>query len=321
MSATAERLRARSRWSAASRCSRWAALGLLGAEPTEPDEQTKGRWARGRLFQRLVLDKLEARYGSEDVEAEPEFPWPAGEGHGDALIRSERLMIEVKSCLSLEPNDAMWTQLAGEVIFHSDADAGALYLIDPDTMAERVLPFLPTQEWEERVRGIVDEVVRAGKTEVLPPCSACTPTECRFKGCPYSEIAWEGWEPPGAIELEGEHAKLVAELFQVERSHRGAKDIAAQYEAERDEIRRQLAAILKPGVEHRAGSLRVRMTEVKPRTTYDVLSMLAGGIVSEEEIEPHRKVGAPSRRWTVKQVGDGELLVANDPDDFGDVPF
>jgi hypothetical protein len=319
VTATAERLRARSRWSAASRCPRWAALGLLGAEPSEADEQTKGRWARGRLFGGLVADKLAAKYGEDGIEREREVPWPAGELHTDVYVIEEQRAIEVKSCLSLEPTDEMWTQLAGEVIFDQEAEEGALWLIDPDTMAERAMPFLPTQEWEDRVHGIADDVVRAGKTEVLPPCTACTPSECHFKGCPYTAIAWEGWEPPAAIELEGEHAKLADELFAAERAMKGAKGIAATYEQERNEIRERLLAVLRPGVEHRAGVLRVRVTEVKPRVTYDALSMLAGGTLTEEQALPFRKVGKPSQRWTVKQVGDGSLP-ENDPEDFGEVP-
>ena len=62
------RLQGRARWSHAAKCSRMAALALLGAEPEEPSERQKGRMQRGKDAQVYYGKRLEAKYGADNVE-------------------------------------------------------------------------------------------------------------------------------------------------------------------------------------------------------------------------------------------------------------
>jgi hypothetical protein len=193
VSATETRLRGRTRWSAASKCSRWAALGLLGAEPSEPTPRQQRLWRRGRQLGADRAQQLEERFGAENVIREKAVPWPTkglplGELHVDAFVIPEKMAIEVKS--STSPTsilESAITQLAGEMHFDPEAENGALMVVDPSGWNEDILvPVLLTNELVERVEGIAADVAGAAKGGALPDCVCASPGACRMMGCPFT---------------------------------------------------------------------------------------------------------------------------------------
>ncbi len=316
--ATKPRLEARSRLSYVARCPRMAALALLGAEPRPATEQERRYWIRGKQIGKYVVEQLQAKYGADDVVAEKTIPWPAGLGHADAYIRSEQLLVEAKSRMTMTPTDDDLLQLAAYLRFDEEASHGALILVNPSSLEERALPVFLTDELRDEVDDRVDEVVQAAKTRVLPNCVCDTPSGCRNKQCHYTELAWEGWTPPPPEPLDADAKALVGALYQVEQRVRAMKETAAAEVSERDELRERVRELIEPDREYAADGIRLKLISVKPRETFDVKTAIKAGVLSEELIEPFRKVGSPSYRWQVE--GDPNLssfLAA----DYGEVPF
>jgi hypothetical protein len=166
---------------------------------------------------------------------------------------------------------------------------------------------------EERVTA----VAAAAHGGALPECVAETPAACRFgKFCPFTDQAWQGWEPPATVFLgDGEIAGLAAGLYVAERAWKSAQGEEQALKEERDEARAQLRDVLEPGVLYEAGGVQVRRTLIRARVTYDIPTALSAGIVTEELLIPFRRVGAESERWRVERVG--ELAAV----DYGECPF
>jgi hypothetical protein len=324
--ATVPRLVARSRWSAAVRCPRWAALGGLGVEPAEPSDQSRRYWARGRALGRYVADSYAAHYGEDGIIREKAVAWPGGELHGDVFVISEGLPVEVKS--STSPSsilDDAFLQLAGQIVYDPDAtDKGVLEIVDPSSYERQSIPFRLTAKWRDKVEQRTQEVVRALASggSFLPSCVCSTPAECSFKFCPYTEVAWEGWEPPPREKVGEDVAGLLIDLYRTKQGRDEKKAEAQVYDAKYKELCEQLVtAGVEPGVEYEAGPLKVKRTAVAGRETFSLSTARKAGIwtpLDDERFAPVVKVGEPHDRWSIVR-GDGALI---DADSFGDsVPF
>jgi hypothetical protein len=329
MSATDTRLKGRTRWSAASKCARWAALGLLGADPSEPSARTQRLWRRGRQLGADRADMLADKYGAENIVREKAVPWPAnglplGELHVDAFIIPEALSIEIKSSTSpASILESAITQLAGEVHFDPESEQGALMIVDPSGWEDdRLIPIMLTADLVARVEQIAADVASAAKGGPLPDCACSSPGACRSLGCPFTDTAWENWEPPNPIALGGDTAALVTELYQAKQARATLK---AVYE-EGDQLYKQVCARLseldiKPGYDYFAGPLKLRRTTISGRETFSLSTARKAGVLDEQllaELAPFIKTGEPYDRWTIDRVGD-EPLPTQDPGD--DVPF
>lgn len=322
------RLRGRTRWSAAARCPRWAAMGLLGHDPAPPDDRTQRLWLRGKMLGVYMADRFAARYGEEQVVREKAVPWPAtglplGELHTDVYIAPERMAVEVKSSSSPASllDDAL-TQLAGEVHFDPEADIGGLAIVDPVDLAEELTPFILTDEAIEHVETIAALVADAGKTGTLPPCSACNPTECHFKGCPYTGEAWAGWLAPVPGKLTGEAAGLVRELYAAKQARAVRKAEHEQADQAYKDICARLSELGVDAGEYDVGPLRLRRTDVEASERFSLSKARKSGVWASEHdglFQPFLTLAGAHSRWSVEKVGDGPTVTV---DNFGeDVPF
>lgn len=327
MTATADRLRGRIRWSAAARCPRWAACGLLGYDPMEPTEYMQRVWRRGKQLGEMMAEDFEHEYGRENVIREKAIAWPnsklpLGELHTDIFVTPLSRAIEVKSSHSPDSliDDAL-TQLAGEIHWDPDAQDGVLALVDPIDLEKTILPFVLTPEAVQTVEEIAAMVASAGHTGILPPCSRPTPGACRGAWCPFTEQAWEGWEPPAAEKLDGEAETLATEAFQVlrlKRAHTKAAEAAG-------ETFKEIAARLfdlgvEPGREYLSGPLRLLASPVRGRKTFQLSRAEKLNQWTPEDdarFGDFITIGEGHVRWTIEREGAEPLVL-----DFGDeAPF
>ena len=313
------------RWSLAARCARAGAFSALGTEEPEPDVQTRRYFARGRMFEGYVAAQLIAKYGAEDIERQRVIPWGDGwEGHADAYIRSERTLVEVFSTVAprgIGVEDKM-LQVAGYLLHDPEAERAQVYVVNPsDLSCEDVYPVVLTDERREEVESIVAAIRRAVETngDEMPPCSKALPTACRYSGCPYSEIAWEGWEPPAAVEFDGpEVQKTALRLWQADTAKKRAKKEADALEEECRELQRQLGAAGIPTGKVKVGAVEFQRTPVAGRETFSMSMARKAGLwtpAHDDYFGSCLKVGEPHERWSVKRV-DGEDFDL----DFGEVP-
>ena len=116
--------------------------------------------------------------------------------------------------------------------------------------------------------------------------------------------------------MDGEVAKLTAELYHLERRCKEAKASLATIEEERNGIRARLADLVAPGIVVHAGGVQVKRVACKRRETFSLSAAKKAGVFDEALLAPFVSVGEPFDRWYVDRVGD----VA--PENFGDeVPF
>lgn len=306
-------------------------MGLLGYDPQEPSERTKRIWLRGKMLGAYMADRFAIEYGEENIIREKAVPWPSeglplGELHTDVFLIPEGMPVEVKSSAFAGSllEDAL-TQLWGEIHFDRDAgDFGTLAIVNPIDLEEEILPVQLTSSAVERVEEIAAQVAEAAKTQTLPPCSACSPTECHFKGCPYTATAWEDWTPPDPENLDGEIKLLVTELYNAGRARKLRKAELEELEGAEKEIRQELLVRgLAPGVEYQAGPLTLKFSEVAASERFSRSKALAAGIWTPEDdarFGPFIARNGGHKRWYVNRTGEGPLLTAEDYSDE-EVPF
>lgn len=325
---TDARLRGRTRWSAAAKCPLWASLALRGEEASEPSARQRGWWARGKAMGSFVAGRYADKYGEEGVIREKPVPWPTkglplGELHTDIFVIDDALAVEVKSSDHPESLlDAAFTQLAGEVHFDPDAEAGALHIISPSNWAdEEILPFVLTKQWRDRVEDLAAQVAEAGRGGPLPACSQDTPGGCRAIGCPYTNVAWAEWAPPADGQLEGEALEIARSMYEVDRQRRASRTLFDLYDEEWKQLCASLADLVPAG-RYEAGPLRLTGTAFKGRETFSLAKARKSGVWNEahdEMLGPFVSVGDGHVRWKVERAGDEPLIPV---EEFGGVaPF
>lgn len=326
MSATADRLRGRVRWSLTARCPRAATMAMLGHEPAEPSDYMRRVWTRGKQLGEYMAERFEETHGRDNIIREKAIAWPTsglplGELHTDIVVIPERLAVEVKSSHSPDSliDDAL-RQLAGEVHWDPDVDHGALALIDPIDLSEQVLPFVLTPEAVEEVESLAALVAAGAKTGVLPPCVCATPGACRGKWCMYTDAAWEGWEPPAAETLGGAAAELATEAWQALRLKRAHKQASEKADETFKEITAQLLDLgVTPGREYLSGPLRLLASPVKGRKTFSLSRAEKLNLWTDADDSRFHDlitVGDGHVRWTIQMEGEQPLVI-----DFGEAPF
>lgn len=326
MSATADtRLRGRTRWSAAAKCPRMAAYGLLGAEPEEPTERTKRIWRRGRQIGAAVADDFAAKYGEDQVTREKAVEWPdhtlpLGELHTDVYVKPDRMAVEVKSTTSPASilDDAI-TQLGGEIFYDSEADVGCLAIADPSGWKETTyLPVILTDELTERVESIAQQVVDAARTGELPQRVCGKPTDGHGKFCPFIDICFADWQPIEPERLPGDVALLALELKAAQDEERAAKSAVTPLEERRKELAAQLAEFdLEPGIEYAGAGVRVTRTHVADSEKLSLTTVKKAGMWTPElelQMQPFVKASGGHDRWKVTPDGNVEISA----EDFGD---
>lgn len=322
--ATDTRLRGRTRWSAACRCPRQAAMGLLGHEPEPVDDQTRLLWERGKLDEQWVIDKiLEPEFGFDNIIRQKAVEWPAtglpiGELHSDAFVVSEGMPVEIKSHANGEPSDHDFVQLEGQLAFDPDAKGvGTLIVVDRN-LQRQMIPVKLTDDGRARVEGIAGEVIEAGRTGVLPARTCEHPSEGRGKFCPFISDCFAGWEAPAAVEVAAEHQQLLAEAFRLKQRADRLKEPWSEAQAEYDAAKEALTALpVGSGVELAGGGVIAKRTDVAARSSFDLKEARRAGIYTgddETRFAPFVKPVGAHTRWTLKRDESVPLLA----EDFGD---
>ena len=302
------RFEARSRWSQAVLCPRMAAYGLRGVPvDDEPDEITKGYFLRGKQIGAYMAERFIERYGEHDVVLEKAVAWPAGIAHGDIFVRSGKLAVEVKSKADPRPLDSHILQLGGQIHFDPEAERGALVVVDPSNLLERTIPMpVVPDALVEQIERIAGEVAASADPAAPLPARVCArPSEARGHLCPFGPTCFADWVAPDPVELEGEVVVLSRRLVELDAAMKLGKAEQDEREEERNRIRAELLLTLEPKGEYVVdGAQVIRITPVAGRTTYDVGLAIKMGVVTEEEVEPFRKLGKGHNRWTVRAFGE-----------------
>ena len=304
------------RWSMAAKCARMCALHLNGEMPALPDDETLGYMERGLLWEKYVFGQLVDLY--EEVDWQPEIPWPFGTIHGDFYIPSERMIVEHKSRTSLDDEDADWVQLAGQVMFHPKAMSGELWITSPvSPRQQRRLPFTLTKEWVDRVCRVVSLIER--RNEQLPDRICAHPAEARSHLCLFAMPCFDDWQPPEPLTLPEDALGIVRELYLLETRIPYATPIGREVlEEERAGLRAQLAPWLLNGADYlvpvNGGEIRVRRTVSEPGVTYDVKAAIASGqLKATGRLRRFAKPRKGAERWTVTATGDPDIHNDQEP--------
>lgn len=333
------RLRGRTRWSAAAKCPRQAAYGLLGAEPAEPDERTKRLWRRGRQLGADVANDFAAKYGEDDIVREKAVEWPdnglpIGELHTDVFVKSQKMSVEVKSSTSPASilDDAI-TQLGGEIRYDADAEVGCLAIVDPTGWRElELLPVILTDELTERVEDIAAQVVTAANGGPLPERVCCKPSDGKGKFCPFIDICFTDWQAPDPLDLSEDIAQLAVDLKQAQDEERVAKQAVTLAETRRKEISAQLSGWeLVPGMDYLGNGIKLKRTKVDDSPRFSYSKAQKAGVFSsplwtpehEALISPFVGLSGGHDRWKVDVVSESSAPKASAgvSDEWGEAPW
>lgn len=316
------RLRGRTRWSAAAKCPRQCAYGLLGAEPAEPDERTKRLWRRGRQLGADLANDFAAKYGEENVVREKAVAWPdtglpLGELHTDVFIKPEKMAVEVKSSTSPASilDDAI-TQLGGEIRWDPEAEVGALAIVDPTGWRDvELIPVFLTDELQERVESIAAQVVTAANGGPLPERVCQKPADGRGRFCPFIDICFKDWQAPDPLDLDSDVAQLAVELKQAQDEERQVKALVAEKEERRKELAKQLVEWdLVPGMDYVGSGVKVRRTHVNDSPRFSFSKAEKAGMFQtpiwtpehEALISPFVSFSGGHDRWSVTVLSESE---------------
>ena len=325
-----QRLRGATRWSHAARCNtgRMAALGLLGAEPKPLTDRERGRFQRGKDAQVYIGKQFEEKYGADQIEHERAVPWPSGEGvlpigelHEDIFVRSEGMVVEVKSTESIDGLfESALLQVKGQVYFDPEAESGALAFVDRDYQITDLFPVVVTEEDAQEIEGIAANIVHAGKTGELPARVCESPSEGIAHLCPFIGRCFEGWEPPSGEERD-DLAPLASEAYLAKRdldaAKRGIGHLEERWQAAREALS---AADLPPKLPVTAGRIIVKRTAVAGSETFSLAKAKQLGLFTDADAERFHsviKVGSGHDRFALDRVDDGLLDVGVDDE----VPF
>lgn len=305
---------------AARGCQRMSFLRAIGCEPREPDSEAREYFARGNLFEEYVVRQLIAKHGRDNVVRQYEVQHPLGTGHADALIKPDRLLVEIKSTttgsISSPVVENGIRQLKLYLFYAQDvADEGALYVINPSTLKPAdVLTVRLSDEDRGEIGADMLALAVAIENREIPDRVCSRPTQARGMFCPFADTCFEGWEPDPAVEVTSSDALAAAsELAAIkanERTHKAALKALEEGRKDAESRLSQFCAVGKSVV----GGFEVSRTHVRRRPSFSLTAYEAAGMPLEPLAEFFQP-GAEYDTWSVK-----EAEFAGDVD-FGEVPF
>lgn len=295
------------RWSSASICPRWCVYTAQGAPAREPTDEEQHRWARGRAWERIIVDGVVARMAAEGrrPRRQETIAWPhdnpIGTGHGDVYIPHEHAFVEVVSTArgALPTHKAI--QVAGYALNHPNATDGFVDSIDTHTGVEHVYP-IDIDGLEPRVREIEAQVV-AGMAGDLPARVCRTPWDGPAQWCPHVDHCFADWERTPLDELlatVGE-ADAVERLADADDAVAVAKSALDAAEVARNALRDVIAPLVEPGVEAYVGDIRVRRGNDYVRRTFGLAAFLDSGHPVPDILWPYITESVVAGRWSVKR--------------------
>ena len=299
------------RASSAVLCARQATYQGLGTEGAQPTPQQERTWRRGRYIGEAIAKDIQAIYAEAGLEAiaEAEIPWPPenpiGVGHADIYVPSEGEIIEVVSTKDAQLPAHKAMQAAFYAIAHPEATRATVLSVDPSTFEERSFP-IEVESFREVIESLMDEVAEgiASGGERMPTRAGAHPGDFPCFWCPFSQTCWSGVDYPDPERLnDPEQVSDLQRLAELEdRISIGGKAVEHLKE-ERDEVRARLRPHLKDGSETVSGGIRVKVTPVAGRQTFDMSAAAKAGHSLPDHLSPFVRTGKPWDRWTVRRVG------------------
>jgi hypothetical protein len=305
------------RWStSATVCPRQAVYTALGVEGDPLPEHVERRFARGSRLGRMMGEEVAStlRARGKHVILEHEAPWPVwhpepvGVGHADALVIEDtgepEEVIEIVSSRGAELPPRKPLQAAGYAIHRGVAKARIL-AVDPSTNEEAVYP-INVEGLAPEVRAIEEAVVAGIESNGadLPDRVEETPQAWPCMECQHARRCWDGWVPPPAGTLPG-HEEDFVRLLQIETELKGIpRRPVKELEAERNLIRERLAPLMQAGEDYIERGVKLRRSVVRGRRTLAFTDLENAGFTLPDDVLPFVKEGAPSNRWTIKELTD-----------------
>jgi hypothetical protein len=292
------------------------AYGLLGVDPSEPNERQQGLMRRGRHLGAERYERWALQYGADNVIPEQAVPWPAGTLHPDVYVIPEKLVVEVKSSASPGSiiDDAI-VQCAGQVYWHPEAEKGLVEVVSPiDLQVVEQIPVLLNDEWRERLEAIAADVVRAGVTHGrdLPDRVCRKPSDGIGKFCPFIDHCFDGWTPPSLDEIEADEAIIarVARLHAIKQRRKLLAEHDKPLETEQKQIQADLEDELPVG-KLLVGGYAVALS---PRSRENFSLKKARASVPADILDPFTS-HTNFTVYSVEKVDPDAVVVG---DDFGD---
>lgn len=307
---TAERILTGARWSSAVICARKPVYEHQAA-PQEPlPDFVLRRFKRGNAWGRIIRDDIVGAFRAQNRRpvAEVEVPWPAadpvGVGHADIYIPHERHIIEVFSTAGTGFPAHKGLQAAGYAVNHPRAEEASVLVVDRETGDERIYP-LELDVLEPQVHALEAQVVEGIRGGDMPPRAAAAPFAFPCSECQFAAHCWRDWEPE-PIDQVPEAADDALALADVEDSLATAKGIVDGLEVMRSDLRAKLAPLIPAGETVECGSVSLRRSVVKGRTSFAIRQFLDAGHKLPRVVAPFISQGAASERWTVTRIGKAD---------------
>lgn len=307
------------RFSNASRCPRMAAYDVLGAFPLSPSERVEGLFQRGHEVEDGWFNHILPKTYSGRVQRQAAIPWGTGwEAHVDGILLDDpqRTHVEVKSTTDINTlpgvpveirgvkTTAAVIQVVGGAIFDPDGGDAAIVAVSPVDYQDKWYPINITPELRMVVEEVADRVVVAARTGDLPSRVCLRPSDAIGRHCPYAADCFADWDEPLGVDLtENADARDAAQdLLMLDAQIRKSGSDVDNLKKQRDTLRGQLVeAGVEPGVDYTLGDIRVKLTAVKGRETFDYRGAIASGqLEMTEPLATYLKTGKPSERWTVE---------------------
>lgn len=292
-------------------------LRALGTEPSEPDSEQREWFQRGHLFEKYVVDQIAAKHGRENVRRNVVIRHPLGEGHADALIVPDRLLVEVKSTqqgtLSTPVFENGVAQLRFYLRFCDEADEGALYMVNPSTLKPAdVYPVRLTDDDVAEIDATVARIEEAIRAEELLPRVCTKPSQGRGYFCPFITQCFEGWEEPQPeVVTDPVVLDAAARFYALKEKEREHKQALAAIEEEKRGAKAALAYHLPERGDTVVGGFRVKTWPVDGKTTVSAKALAAAGI---DPAPFARKSDGYQSVKVTKATTPGDV-------DFGETPF
>jgi hypothetical protein len=294
------------RWSSAVICPRRA---YYDHARTPLDEMPRGiegaRW-RGQVIGKAVAEEIVRHWRAQGrrPRVEEAVPWPAadpvGIGHADVYLPSEARMVEIKTMSGMELRHEAALQVSGYTLNHPRAEQATVLVVDPLSGGEREYP-IRVEALRSEVEEIEAKVVSGIRGGGIPARVCRHPHDEPSLICPYVSTCFQEWTPPTLPAPQ--MAEAFRRLAEVERLMKYAKSESETLREDRDELRRNLAPFLEPGMDYVAGGIRVRRSMVEGHERLSLSEMRKAGYEVPAELEPFVRDIVSSERWYVTEVG------------------
>jgi hypothetical protein len=318
------------RLSQMAKCRRMAAYGALGTLEDDRLYDPEESFFRGKVFEAVAAERLAAEYGREfdgapNVERQVRIPWPLGEGHADAYVRSERLGVECKSSTSdsdIPLVDGM-IQAALYFYFHPDAKRWELWYFDPRKGIFKPMRVAVERPDADQVAVWVEEVRVAQEGGDLPPRVCSHPKMAPDHFCPFVGECFSTWsEPVEHLERDDESKAedLAMQWLELKNEEGEHATQAKHLQSQRKELEERLRELVPVG-KTEAGDVRITRIQVGESFSLPLKKAIATGLWTDAHNEQFGQLISTRRgheRFAIERVDDD---ASPEVDDAGDVPF